>query len=426
MPAEHVQTAQSGQQYSLASDGATWTPIDDSKLSLTVTPAQDSIVRLDANADLWTTTPGFNQDFGIWVSGTDPTLYPSGIVAWKESGGSAAYSPNAAFVHTLMSLKAATAYTVTLKWKSNQPGGRIYAGAGPLNGAYSPTRLVAEVIPLASNQVISGAATRQYYLANSDGSSWNDMDGSNLALTVKPATDSIAVITGNADLWTATPGYNQDLGIAVSEADPAVYPAGIVTWKESGGAAGYSPNAAAVHALYPMKAGATYLVKLVWKANRPASGATIYAGAGGGTPYSPTRLSLRLLANASQARSSQQYAVTGSNGTSWADLDTGRLSLQFTATASCPALVIANADLWTETSGVNGVVVAWKESGGSSGTFSPNAALAETVIDLAAGTTDTITLQWKTNVPSGGTIHAGAGPIGAGYSPTILTVEPTC
>jgi hypothetical protein len=157
-------------------------------------------------------------------------------------------------------------------------------------------------------------------------------------------------------------------------------------------------------------------------------------GAGGGAPYSPTRLSIRLLVNASQARSTQQYALAASNGTSWADMDAGRLSLQLTPPVSCPALVIANADLWTERSGVNqdlainvnGVIVVWKESGGSSGTFSPNAAWAETVIDLAAGTTATITLQWKTNVPTGGTIHAGAGPIGAGYSPTVLTVQPTC
>jgi hypothetical protein len=412
----------------------TWTPIDDSKLSLTVTPAQDSIVRLDANADLWTTTTGFNQDLGIWVSGADPNLYPGGIVAWKESGGSAGYSPNAAFVHSFISLKAATTYTVTLKWKSNRSGGRIYAGAGPVNGAYSATRLVAEVIPLAGNQVVTGAGTQQYQLSNSDGSSWKDIDGSNLALTVKPAADSIAVIIGNADLWTATPGFNQDLGIAVSGADPTVYPAGIVAWKESGGAAGYSPNAAAVHALYPMKAGATYTVKLAWKANRSALGATIYVGAGGGAPYSPTRLSIRLLVNASQAWSTQQYALAASNGTSWADMDDGRLSLQLTPPVSCPALVVANADLWTERSGVNqdlainvnGVIVVWKESGGSSGTFSPNAAWAETVIDLAAGTTATITLQWKTNVPTGGTIHAGAGPIGAGYSPTVLTVQPTC
>ncbi len=115
-------------------------------------------------------------------------------------------------------------------------------------------------------------------------------------------------------------------------------------------------------------------------------------------------------------------------------MDTGNLSLQITPTGSCPAIVIANADLWTQTAGlnqdlaisVNGVIAAWKESGGSSGTFSPNAALAETVIDLAAGTTDTITLEWKTNVPSRGTIHAGAGPIGSGYSPTVLTLQPTC
>ena len=60
--------------------------MDASKLTLTLKPAQDSAVIISANADLWTPAAGVNQDLGIWVSGVDQTVYPDGIVAWKESG----------------------------------------------------------------------------------------------------------------------------------------------------------------------------------------------------------------------------------------------------------------------------------------------------------------------------------------------------
>src|SRR5260370_26683846 len=43
---------------------------------------------------------------------------------------------------------------------------------------------------------------------------------------------------------------------------------------------------------------------------------------------------------------------------------------------------------------------------------------------MSNGVTYTVKLQWKTNKPSnGGTIYAGAGPLGSGYSPTRLTAR---
>ena len=122
---------------------------------------------------------------------------------------------------------------------------------------------------------------------------------SRLAVTVKPSVDSMAIITANADLWTASAGYNQDLGVAVAGTDPNVYPAGIVGWKESGGSAAYAPNAATIEALLPVKAGSSYSIRLQWKINRPAAGVSIYAGAGSGPAYSPTRLTVRLLSSGS-------------------------------------------------------------------------------------------------------------------------------
>src|SRR5207244_12418796 len=57
-----------------------------------------------------------------------------------------------------------------------------------------------------------------------------------------------------------------------------------------------------------------------------------------------------------------------------------------------------------------GNIVAWKESGGFAGTFSPNAAMVQTAFPMTAGTTYHRKLQWKANknAPSA-TIWAGAG-----------------
>jgi hypothetical protein len=292
------------------------------------------------------------------------------------------------------------------------------------------------VIPASSNSIATTVSNAQYQLTNSDGQSWVDIDPSLLALTITPPSDTTAIITANADLWTATAGYNQDLGINVSGADAASYPSGIIGWKESGGYAGtFSPNAAAVEAVYPLKAGTTYHIKLQWKANKAAAGVGIYAGAGASSPYSPTTLTVRLqAAGVSLARSTQQYGLSGSNGSAWSDIDATNLATSVTPNGSCPAIVTANADLWTETAGYNqdlaitidGVVVAWKESGGRSGTFSPNAALVQTVVTMTPAQTHVIAMRWKINVASTATIHAGAGPLAAQYSPSSLTVQLSC
>jgi hypothetical protein len=106
---------------------------------------------------------------------------------------------------------------------------------------------------------------------------------------VTPSTNCLAIISGNADLWTANAGYNKDIGIDVNSS--------IVAWKESGGFAGtFSPNAAFVQAVVPMNGGTAYTVKLRWKTNKLAAAATIYAGAGPiGTQFSPTRLTVQLV-----------------------------------------------------------------------------------------------------------------------------------
>jgi len=446
-------------QYTLQNnEGTTWTDMDPTGgLSLTISPATDSTVILTGNADLWTENAGINQDIGIYVAESDVAKYPGHIVAWKESGGFAGtFSPNAAAVQTAYQMLAGTTYHVKLQWKTNKPAGgtTIVFGAGPWpsgSATYSPTRLTARLAT--PSNVVSAASTHQYLQAGSDGTTWKDMDTTSttpLALTVTPAADSVAVLTGNADLWTANAGINQDIGINVAEADATTYPGHIVAWKESGGFAGtLSPNAALVQTVFPMTHGVTYHLKLQWKANKSTAG-TIAAGAGdwpsGSGIYSPTRLTVQLMpASAVMSKvSTQQYPLTNSDGANWSDIDTTSatpLSLTVTPTSSCIAIISGNADLWTTTAtfnqdvGINvspssapGNIVAWKESGGFAGTFSPNAALVTTVVSLNAGTSYTIKLQWKTNIDSrgsGDTIVAGAGPWPSAttFSPTTLTAQ---
>jgi hypothetical protein len=148
-----------------------------------------------------------------------------------------------------------------------------------------------------NQSLFSAVSTMQYQLTGSNGTTWVDMDATNLKLTMTPNFNCVAILTANADLWTAVPGWNQDIGIFVSGG--AFGSGQIVGWKESGGYAGaFSPNAAFLETLAQFAAGTAYTIKLQWKTNKPAAPTTsIYAGAGGGPVYSPTRLTAQLVVN---------------------------------------------------------------------------------------------------------------------------------
>ena len=422
----------STKQYHLTgSDGQSWTDVDGPALGLLITPAVNEQVVLSGNADLWTATAGVNQDLGIDVNGS--------LVAWKESGGFAGtFSPNAAYVQTVVAMNAGSSYLVKLRWKTNKAtAGSIYAGAGPIGGQYSPTRLTAKLSSASTGTVSSAVSHAQDGLSGNDGSSWADLDGGAVSTSFTPASAGMALLGGNADLWTGTAGINQDLGIWLSG---GVYGSGqVVAWKESGGFAGtFSPNAAFVQTAQPVAAGVTYTVKLQWKANRPENGGTIYAGAGGGAPYSPTGVTVQLLPTSSVlvASSTNQDHLTGSlsDGAQWVPIDPAMPTLSVAPSNNCLALLSGNADLWTATAGVNqdlalsvnSTTIGWKESGGFAGTYSPNAAFAQAVLPMNAGTTYWMGLRWKANKPAqSATIYAGAGSL-PNISPTSLIVEVSC
>ena len=310
-----------------------------------------------------------------------------------------------------------TAYTFKVSAVNSTGTGPQSAASNVVtpNGATPPTWMAA-------------CSTRQYTLTGNNGSTWADLDATNLAVNFTPSTSSWALITANVDLWTANAGYNQDVGVALNGS--------VVAWKESGGFAGtFSPNAATVQTAVPVAAGTPYNVKLQWKTNLSDPG-TIYAGAGPlGAAYSPARLTVQLIPNIAgrvfTASSTAQYQLGGSDGSTWKDLDAANLSVTFLPPAGTwMAYVFANSDLWTSLAGynqdlgiaVNGSLLAWKESGGFAGTFSPNAAFVQATIAGPLSGSYSAKLQWKANRADPAAIWAGAGPIGNKYSPTTLTV----
>jgi hypothetical protein len=436
--------AVSTQQYSLSnSDGVTWNDIDPSLLSFSFgAPGADTTLMLSANADLWTANAGYNQDIGIFVSDNGAT---DNLVGWKESGGGAGIdSPNAAFVQAVYLMQAGHTYVFKLKWKTNKPaaGVTIFSGAGPIGSSYSPTRLTAHILDAAD--VTSGVGTGQYALTGSDGATWVPMgQGTTDALTATigdaPGA-STAVVGGSSDLWTSNAGYNQDIGIFVSDNGG---PDQLVGWKESGGFAAMSPNAAFVQGAWPLTAGHSYVFKLEWKSNKPDSG-TIRAGAGPiAGVFSPTSITAVIVPNsnlATGATSNEQYSLTGSDGKTWQLLDPGNeVEATITPTGDGLVLVGASADLWTMSAGHNqdlaimvtdvtagtpAQLVVWKESGGREAAFSPNATFVQSPFQVIAGHTYVFSVWWKTNNSApGATIKIGAGPIASAFSPTSITVQ---
>jgi len=437
-------TACSPKQYTLiGNNGSTWIAMDATNLGVTFTPAVDSFAVLSGNADLWTEDAGYNQDIGVALSGgAFPTVagQPEG---WKESGGFAGtFSPNAAFVQTVVPVVHGVAYTASLVWKANKSdAGTIVAGAGPIATSFSPTRLTVQLV--ASTQALKKATAVQYSLTGSDGSTWVDMDSTNLAIQfTTPATGTYtAFVSGNVDLWTASVGFNQDIGVSMSGGAFPTVANQPEAWKESGGFAGtFSPNAAFVQVPLALAASTTYTAKLKWKVNRPDSG-SIFAGAGPiATHFSPTALTVILVpspAGSVVAHSTVQYTQPNSDGIYWQALDMSALKLTVAPAAATSFAISVNSDLWTSVAGYNqdiglmvsggaygpGTLVAWKESGGFAGTFSPNAAFVATDLHLQGGVTYTVWAVWKANnvAAVSNLIAAGAGPIGGLFSPTWLT-----
>src|ERR1700730_5772311 len=162
---------------------------------------------LTGNADLWTARAGVNQDIGIYVAESDLVTSPGHIVAWKESGGFAGtFSPNAAAVQTVFPMVVGTTYHIKLQWKTNKAtDGTIVVGAGPwpaTNPTFSPTTLTARLASASQGQ--SAVSNHQYLQNRRNSATRIDIDstsGTPLATSITPTVDSLAVLSGNVDLW---------------------------------------------------------------------------------------------------------------------------------------------------------------------------------------------------------------------------------
>lgn len=277
-------------------------------------------------------------------------------------------------------------------------------------------------------------------------SRWFEVDAS-LRRSVTVGAGQVAIAGADMALWTAAAGYNQDLGIfkfgggsapcglGVGPANP-----NLLAWKESGGFGGtFSPNAAFVQAV--ISDPGQYTLTLCWKANRPASPGTIYGAAGtADTSFSSTILTVKTEPAANVAtsvtRNSYVLAVAQPDATSnWYEIDP-LLRVSYTPPAEGALILDGNIDLWTSQPKFNqdvgifagpgcvGRLIAWKESGGFAGTYSPNAALVEGLVPVHAGIVSTFSLCWKANQAApANTISGAAGTADTYFSPTRLTAE---
>jgi hypothetical protein len=168
--------------------------------------------------------------------------------------------------------------------------------------------LTAVFIPQATGAAVPNLVVAtspiQHWQSSGDGSTWYRVDWNDAN---HPLTTTFTTPAGggaqtwfmgvNADLWTTTIGYNQDIGICLTQGSSvgSCSGAAIVGWKESGGLlAAYAPNAAMLESTVALQPGTQYTVTVVWKANVAYSRGAIYGGAGSGYPYSPTTLLLQL------------------------------------------------------------------------------------------------------------------------------------
>jgi hypothetical protein len=202
----------------------------------------------------------------------------------------------------------------------------------------------------------------------------------------------------------------------------------MATWKESGGFGGtFSPNAAFAQGSIPIDANIRYDVALFAKANK-ADPYPIEIGAGPvAGQYSPTTLTVIVMPT-NQGGTSFDYGqlrLANSDGATWQPMDAATVLVGGAhSSVDCVMILSANSDLWTENWGYNQDlaivetigqdptehVLAWKESGGYAGAFSPNAAFVEAVVQISANVSYNFALRWKQNKSGPNTIHAGAGP----------------
>jgi len=130
------------------SDGVTWVAMTGPSPgfvpgpTLTVTPLANCQAIIIANTSVFTDTTTYNQDVGIYVVGGAFPTTANVPEQWQESASVGTFAPTALAVTKRLAFVGGTAYTITLRWKSNshspQLNSNLFAGAG--DGTTYPTR----------------------------------------------------------------------------------------------------------------------------------------------------------------------------------------------------------------------------------------------------------------------------------------------
>jgi RHS repeat-associated protein/fimbrial isopeptide formation D2 family protein len=308
--------------------GTSWRVKETSTIAA-FTPSAEFNAVIVGNADVFTTTEGVNQDVGLCLAaGTGVVSVPdpcpqSQVIAWQENGGYAAYRPIAAGVRAHIVVTPGINYKVGLVVRTNQSSGTANIGAG--GNPWSKSSVIVQLFPSADGSTYYDSQvppqqlsrTMQYGGADPGGQIWTPLGPS---VTVTPTVGSLAVMDGNASLFTTGSHFHPDevnpnLGICVSEAGG---PCNIVGWKESGGQIAFSPDATLVQLASDLKAQTQYTIKLMWATNTPVPASvgtvTMYSGAGGGGVLTPTSLGVTLIPHPLPTVSKSVSASTASVG----------------------------------------------------------------------------------------------------------------
>ena len=215
------------------------------------------------------------SDVSSSASGADTMTVTPAPASRLSLAAPADAAPNAPLKFTVTAKdtygNTATAYAGTVHFVSDDPGSPTLPADSTLSsgtGSFSATLQTLGTRTLTATDTVTASlngtgsvlvarqfdmpSVQQYELDNSDGATWQEMDSA-LRLSFAPASNQEVVLGANSDLWTATAGYNQDLGIFASVDGGADQ---LLGWKESGGFAGtFSPNAAYLAVPYLMFSG---------------------------------------------------------------------------------------------------------------------------------------------------------------------------
>jgi RHS repeat-associated protein len=437
--------ATSRQMYRLeGSNGATWVPMDPSKLVLAVTPAVNSAAVLSAFADVESST-AVNTEVGISVNGT--------VVAWKDGGEYTGSSPDPVYIQQPYSMTAGTTYSLELMWRATTPmSPGVFLEAGdpvpPTGPGFSPSTINALLTPSSDNYVASAVSPGSVAFSTSS-ATWTIMDTSVQTSFTTPAGGSnfSTLLTASADLYSLSSAFtNADMGICLAASSSinstcTSTGASIIAAQTSGSATGAMPIASLVDATATLTPSTTYTMAIFWQA---AAAHAIYAGAGVAGAVSLISLIAQMTPTtdaelATVATTSiQTRAYSGTDdGTPWETI--GSESYSITPSVNVLTYLTANATL-AIASGIDPIdygicVISGTQTCNTAGsnivaeTASrvlppiPDAASLQVPVFMTAGTAYTVTLEWRAGyaMSSGQSMSAGRTIAGPMTEETTLT-----